>query len=304
MNVAIVTMLLTFFVTSLAKAQSAGFTSDPYEVEFITSDLRNFWAAFDSLDTAEGNPFTNYIRRGSPGLQGFIPHRIISDDSLLQMVQRRKNDYERNRNIEARIKEKEEQIKPYFYGFKYWYPYTKFPPVYFVVGRFNSGGTISESGLIIGAEKLDDLDGLPQLVIHESVHFQQKWPERETTLLEHSILEGSADFIATLITGISPGIEAYAYGEKHKDRLCREFVERMHQPNIEDWLYSTSGKDDRPNDLGYWMGYRIAEAYFNQMENKKLAVNHILNVEDYETLLQKSGFLEEYLHEPSVQGGN
>lgn len=304
MKVVYVIILLIGLTISLVKAQSVGFTSDPYEVEFITSDLQNFWTAFDSLDTAEGNPFTNYIDRGSPGLKGFIPHRIISDDSLLQMVQRRKGDYEKNRNIEVKIKEKEEQIKPYFYGFKYWYPYAKFPPVYFVVGRFNSGGTISEDGLIIGAEKLDDLDGLPQLVIHESVHFQQKWPQRETTLLEHSILEGSADFIAALVTGMPPGIEAYTYGEKHKDQLCQEFVERMHEPNIKDWLYGTSGKDDRPNDLGYWMGYRIVEAYFNQMENKKLAINHILNVEDYEALLQRSGFLEEYLDKPSAQGGN
>lgn len=287
-----------------ANAQGENFTDDPYKVEFVTTDLQNFWAAFDSLETTDRNPFTNYIRQGSPGLQGFIPHRIISDDSLLQMVQRRRNDYEKMRGIEAKIKQKQTETIPYFYGLKYWYPYTKFPPVYFVFGRFNSGGTISEDGLIVGAEKLDDLAGLPQLVIHESIHFQQKWPSRETTLLEHAILEGSADFMAALVTGKKPGMEAYDYGEKHKDQLCREFVARMNEPDIKDWLYGTSGKDDRPNDLGYWMGYQIVAAYFEQMDDKKLAVNHILNIEDYAAFLEKSGFLKQYQDESTVQGQN
>ena len=47
---------------------------------------------------------------------------------------------------------------------KYWYPEAVFPPVYFVVGRFNSGGTVSEAGVILGLEKQQNLDGLSGLV--------------------------------------------------------------------------------------------------------------------------------------------
>lgn len=294
--------LVLLSISPLANAQRKNFTDDPYKAAFVTTDLQNFWDAFDSLGTTERNPFTNYIRQGSQGLQGFVPNRIISADSLLRMVQRRKSDYEKKRGIEAEIKRKQAEIIPYFYGLKYWYPNAVFPPVYFVFGRFNSGGTISEDGLIVGAEKLDSLANLPPLIVHESIHFQQKWPQRETTLLEHAILEGSADFMAALVTGRKPDIEAYKYGNKHQDQLCREFVARMNEPDIEDWLYGTSGKDGRPNDLGYWMGYQIAAAYFDQMDDKKLAVSHILNVEDYTAFLTKSGFLKQYQGKSSKQG--
>lgn len=277
--------------------QAGQFTTDPYQVEFVTSDLPKFWAAFNALSESDDNPFETYIRQGSAGVQGFVPYRIINADSLRSMVRRRTEDYEAVRGMEEKIKQKEQAIKPYFYGFKYWYPEAVFPPVYFVMGRFNSGGTTSEEGLIIGVEKLTDLNGLPSLIIHESVHFQQKWPEHETTLLEHSILEGSADFLAELVTGIPAGgssNQAYAYGEAHKDPLCQEFVARMNEPDIKDWLYGTSGKDDRPNDLGYWMGYKIVRAYFDQKEDKREAVRHILTLENFEAFLQESGFLESY----------
>lgn len=291
-------LTLILIVACFAKAvgQDKTFPHDPQEAKFITSDIENFWKAFDSIEKSNGNPFEEYIENGTIGLQGFIPNRIINADSLLNMVNRRKQDYEKMRGIEMKIREQEKLIKPYFYALEYWYPYAVYPPVYFIVGRYNSGGTSSEDGLLIGAEKLTSLDHLPELVIHESIHFQQKWPEGgETNLLQQSILEGMADFIAELVTGIKGNEEANKYGNEHKDELCKEFVELMYKGDMQDWLYGTSGKDNRPNDLGYWIGYEIVKAYFDKAEDKKLAVNHILNIEDYERFLRDSGYLEEYM---------
>jgi hypothetical protein len=80
------------------------------------------------------------------------------------------------------------------------YPEATFPPVYFVVGRFNSGGTVSKKGLILGVEMMKDLEGLVPLVAHELIHFQQKQPLLGTTLLEQGVLEGGADFMGELIS--------------------------------------------------------------------------------------------------------
>ncbi len=41
----------------------------------------------------------------------------------------------------------------------------------------------------------------------------------------------------------------------------------MHGNETQDWLYGTSGKDSRPNDLGYWMGYEIVKASFEKADN-------------------------------------
>ncbi len=291
----ITVLILLLAVFSKVSGQSETFPSDPENATFITNDIKNFWIAFDAIEDSENNPFEDYISNGTLGLKGFIPQRIINADSLLLMVNKRKQDYEKMRSIEAQIKEKEKLIKPYFYGLEYWYPDAVYPPVYFVIGRFNSGGTSSEDGLLIGAEKLTSLDHLAELVIHESIHFQQKWPGEEPNLLQQSILEGSADFVAELVTGIVGNIDAKKYGNGHKDALCKEFIQVMSKGNLQDWLYGTSGKDDRPNDLGYWMGYEIVKAYFEKSADKKLAIVEILNISDYNEFLSSSGFLEEYM---------
>ena len=295
MNKILIILIAITFV-SKGYAQVDIFSKDPQKAKFITSDIKNFWTAFDAIENSKNNPFDNYIKNGTIGLQGFISNRIISADSLLAMVQRKKQEYEKMRGIEKLIKEKEKLIKPYFYALEYWYPYAVYPPVYFVIGRYNSGGTSSEDGLLIGAEKLTSLDHLPGLVIHESIHYQQKWPEGgETNLLQQSILEGSADFVAELVTGIKGNIEANKYGTENKNELCKEFVQIMYKNSVQDWLYGTSGKDKRPNDLGYWIGFEIVKAYFDKMNDKKLAVNHILNIDDYTRFLKDSGYLEKYI---------
>ncbi len=291
----ITVLILLLVVFSKVCGQSEAFPSDPQDATFITNDIKNFWLAFDAIEEATYNPFDNYINNGTLGLQGFISNRIINADSLLVMAKKRKQDYEKMRGIEARIKEKEKLIKPYFYGLEYWYPDAVYPPVYFVIGRFNSGGTSSEDGLLIGAEKLTNLDHLSELVIHESIHFQQKWPEGDTNLLQQSVLEGSADFVAELVTGIVGNTDAKKYGNEHKDALCKEFIQVMDKGNLQDWLYGTSGKDDRPNDLGYWMGYEIVKAYFEKAADKKLAIAEILNISDYNEFITNSGFLKEYM---------
>lgn len=291
----ILTIIILIVAFTRVVGQDRTFPDDPQKAQFVTSDIKNFWKAYDALKNSKNNPFEAYIANGTVGLQGFIPNRIISADSLAFMVNKRAQDYEKIREIEAKIKEKEKLIKPYFYALEYWYPDAVYPPVYFVVGRFNSGGTSSEDGLLIGAEKLTSLDHLPQLVIHESIHYQQKWPEGgETNLLQQSILEGTADFIAELVTGIKGNQEANNYGKENKEKLCTEFIEIMHKNDTQDWLYGTSGKDNRPNDLGYWIGYEIVKSYFDKVDDKKLAVKQILNIEDYDKFLRDSGFLDGY----------
>jgi hypothetical protein len=37
------------------------------------------------------------------------------------------------------------------------------------------------------------------------------------------------------------------------------------------------------------------KAYFDKMKDKKLAVQHILNIDDYTLFLKESGYLLEYL---------
>ncbi|MBL7736441.1 MAG: hypothetical protein JNL51_13355 [Chitinophagaceae bacterium] len=163
-----------------------------------------------------------------------------------------------------------------------------------MIGAFNSGGTANDEGLIIGAEMQKNIDNIPYTIAHELIHFQQRKTDNPTLLIQ-AIHEGSADFLGELICGYNMNNIAVDYGRKHKDKLCKEFVSKMNGFDFTDWLYGLSGKDDRPNDLGYWIGYEIAKAYFNKEKDKKRAVESIIRIEDYPAFLKESGYLKPYL---------
>lgn len=287
---------LLFAMMSITSFAQENFSQDPLQAKFVTEDVGRFWEAFDEMEKTGNNTFQTYIDQGTPGLKGFIENRILGADSLFAMVKLRKDDYLKSRNLLDDLNSKKKRIIAIYSAMKYWYPEAIFPPVYFVVGRFNSGGTVSEDGVILGAEKQPDLNGLPGLVAHELIHFQQKNLAESYNLLFQCIIEGSADFIGELISGEQINGAAFSYGRDHEKALCEEFIKVMETDNYTDWLYGTSGKDDRPNDLGYWMGYKITEAYFFQQENKIEAIKNILHVKNPQSFLEESGFLNNYLN--------
>jgi uncharacterized protein YjaZ len=288
---------LLFALYGLQSIAQNKFPGDPDSAMFVTRNIDNFWRAFDDFkrDSTINTFGSKYIDVGGEGVKGFTEDRIQSARHLFEVVKKKKADYEKIRANTLRIKTQEKHSRSTFYALKYLYPGAKFPPIYFVVGAYNSGGTIGKEGIFIGAEMQSNIDNIPYTVAHELIHFQQTWPDGTPTLLQQSILEGSADFMAELISGTRGDDEANNYGNAHTDKLCQEFVLKMNGTNYNDWLYGTSKKDDRPNDLGYWMGYQITAHYFTKAIDKKQAIYDILNVKDYKAFLQKSGYLDKYL---------
>ena len=289
-----ITLLLT--VISFQSKSQTNFSFNPDSSVFLTKDITNFWKAFDHFEKDSSiNPFgKEYIDIGSSGVKGFIPNRIKDAENLFKTVKQRKGDYEKVRANTLHIKEKEKQCRSTFYALKYWYPEAKFPPVYFIIGAYNSGGTFNEDGIFIGAEMQTDINNIPYIVAHELIHFQQKNWSENPTLLQQSIVEGSADFLGELISGVNTNKVASDYGNRNEYKLCKEFAARMDSVNYTDWMYSVSGKDDRPNDLGYWMGYKITQEYFKKSSDKKKAVQEILDIKDYKQFLNKSEFLKRF----------
>ncbi|MEP1779725.1 DUF2268 domain-containing putative Zn-dependent protease [Reichenbachiella sp.] len=272
------------------------FESDPIKARFITHDISNFWKAFDQLGSS-GNPFRDYLKIGSVGLKDFIPYRIENPRNLKRTVEDRKSDYERIRKESHKIAQSTDQIKEHYTTFKELYEEAIFPPTYFVIGAFNSGGTSSKNGLIIGVEMQSDIKNIPYIVSHELIHFNQNYPSKEMTLLEQSIKEGSADFIGKLISGKHINESAATYGNANEEILCSEFIEIMDDNSYHGWLYgSKDKKEGRPNDLGYWIGYKICESYYIKASNKKQAISDILKISDFKDFLIKSGYLAKYLN--------
>ena len=270
------------------------FTEDPLEAMFISSDIPAFWAAFDNID-AEENPFITYLNNGSVGLKDFIPNRIESPQKLLKVVKRRLPDYEAIREQSLQVNSYSKQILLAYQAISEMYAPAIFPPTYFVIGAFNTGGTATNSGLIIGVEKQVNIEDIPYIVAHEIIHFNQNYAKANNTLLKQSIIEGSADFIGELISGNHPNEIAFRYGNSNEKGLCAEFVKIMDGNSYKGWLYGSKGKKKgRPKDLGYWMGYKICAAYYNKSMNKTEAIAEMLNIQDVDEFLSKSCNLDQY----------
>lgn len=297
---------INFSVTDLNNNEKK-YPSDPFKSQIFTSDIDLFWQAFDRLTIDEKkNPFQEfYIDRGSAGLKAFIPERIVSADELYKLVVTEKSYYRQIKPSTLNVRQYEKQIRASYYALKYWYPKAVFPPVYFVIGRTTSGGTASEAGMIIGSEVFAEnayktaygrptlkSDYIPFIVAHEIIHFLQKNYTGRSTLLKECIREGSADFIAELTAGETVkrlnGDDVYEYGDKHEKTLLREFIKQKDSEDLSPWLYAQT-KDGRPQNLGYWAGYKIVESYFRRQKDKKRAIGDILNIRDYETFFKASG---------------
>jgi uncharacterized protein YjaZ len=284
------TLFAIILLFTFSFAQSV---SDPLKASFITKDITNFWNAFDRMGTeTQTNPFEEvYLKPGSPGVQAFTKGRIENAASLLNTVRERKNEYVKARENSLKMLENEKQCRASFMALKYLYPNAVYPNVYFVIGRFNSGGHSNPKGLIIGAEMIQSA-AVPYMVAHELVHYQQdSIPKKSLNLLAACINEGSADFIAELISGGGPNRQTHRYGDAHEPKLWKEFTAIMDdREDSHDWLYNYKPKNGYPPDLGYWIGYKITEAYYEKSTDKKKAMSDILHIKDFEKFLDDSGY--------------
>jgi hypothetical protein len=290
MKKVLLSLLFLFVFSAVSFAQAV---SDPLKALFITKDINNFWTAFDhmNLDTS-ANPFEDlYLKPRSAGVQAFTPGRIENATSLLRTVQERKEDYLKARANSLQMLEREKQCRATFLALKYLYPQAVFPNVYFVIGRFNSGGHSNPKGLIIGAEMVSSAN-VPFMVAHELIHYQQdSIPREKLNLLAACINEGSADFIGALISGGGPNRETHLYGNAHEAQLWNEFQKIMDdREDSHDWMYNYKPKNGYPPDLGYWIGYKITEAYYHKANDKKKAIAEILHIKDFEKFLKESGY--------------
>ncbi|MEP6732208.1 MAG: lytic murein transglycosylase, partial [bacterium] len=59
------------------------------------------------------------------------------------------------------------------------------------------------------------------------------------------------------------------------------------------WLYnqgSSTATASHPGDLGYFIGYRIAEAYYAKQTDKRAALRDIIEMSNADDFLARSGY--------------
>jgi hypothetical protein len=295
------------------EALPAASTSDPAKAKLITSDITLFWKAYDLVqkDTANRTNIykKEYLDKGSDGLQDYFAYKVRSLRSFVLIHDQKPRFYAAIRKNTLAVEKQKPGIIKSFKKFKDLYPAASFPNTYFVMGAFSSGGTSTSSGLLIGLDQsaktpeipldelslwqknnFNDLVGIPGLIAHELIHFNQKDMQSDTTLLKGVLIEGMADFIGELISGKNSNERLHIWAKGKEKSIMNDFKKEMWLNRSRNWIANSDQETaDKPADLGYWVGYQICKAYYNQSPDKQKAINDLLNVKDYKAIYLQSG---------------
>ncbi|WP_316738027.1 DUF2268 domain-containing putative Zn-dependent protease [Pedobacter aquatilis] len=300
----------------------------------VTTDIDNFWLTFDELKTTTDSLKqldilqTKYVDKGTPGLKAFMEAKGYTTVAWLDCIRKYPKYWASIRAKTYKVKSLSTQFNPYLKKFKKLYPELKPASIYFCIGAMRSGGTTQGDKVLIGAElatgDLDvDISELPQntknwlntyfgtnpfkdivlLNMHEYVHTQEK--RNGNTLLAQCVFEGTADFVAELITGKVPSMPYMSYGKTNHDLLKKKFKAEMFLPEFSGWLYNGNSNQFGVGDLGYYMGYSICKDYYDKAENKQAAIKELIeldygNDEVVESFLKKTNYFAEGFNKEEI----
>jgi len=295
----------------------AAFAQPPQPaVQLITSDIGNFWKAYDASQAGNREEAFQklYLDAGSPGLKDFVKLRIRSAKALASAVDETyPKFYASVRPYTLKLEEQRGAILKHLDRFGELYPEAKFPPVYFVIGRLTSGGTTSDRGLLIGTEvnslgpdvntseinpafrrAMGSADHIPLIVVHELTHTQKKRPDhgKLAYLLDQSIEEGAADFMTELVAGSSINAYAKEWADARRDELFQRFAADLKAKPSDSgqWLYNYGRANDEPADLGYWIGAEICRSYYANAKDKREAIRNIVTLVDTGSIVRNSRY--------------
>ncbi len=287
---------------------------EPMLVTFHTNDLKNFWLAFDQTAGLSVNECAKvydkiYLKNGSQGLRDFYKIRLENSTKICSAIISRRAYYEKTRELLPSLNKYNEAILESFNKFKKMYTGVSPVEVYYLIGWTGTAGTVEGNKLLIGLETFTSgektidkkivpkhllayglhFDMIPAVAVHELIHTQQTYPEMET-LLENSVMEGVADFLTKKIHGSTMNDHLFEYGRKNEESLKKLFAKKMNGKDLSDFLYnSTSNKHP---DMGYYLGYRIAESYFQKYNGEPEAIEKMLHISDFNLFLNESGYLQ------------
>ncbi|GEM_PF-522232 len=281
-------------------------TTDPEKAPLIFDDVRNFIRAHELL---KGNSDSvavlkrEYFDKGTAGLAMFIEKYNLTPERLAKAIQKYPEDYAA---LATNIKLLEAQAPAIRQGYaelKRLVSNAAFPPTYFLVDAHRGIGSGSVVGTLITVEKEspESITGdLAGTLVHEMVHMLQLQAlgekyfvifNEEKSLLALSIREGVAEFLAYLITnGNTFKAPVWKYLIAHEADLWSKFEPAMLGKETGDWLWAEPANPKQPRDVGYIIGARIVETYYNNSTDKASAAREIISISDYKGFVEKSGY--------------
>ncbi|HEY2533533.1 MAG TPA: DUF2268 domain-containing putative Zn-dependent protease [Xanthobacteraceae bacterium] len=296
---------LGFFLRVLASTLMAGAAlgAAPTGIEIQTEDVTRFYKVYDA---AGGHPSAeqlqrDYIDLGTPGFHHLATVRNVTAERIAEAIVKRPELYTEARVCLAALPRVRERLNADFRKLLILYPEAQKPPVTILVGR---GRPLAISGpgdgVQIGLEAMcapnarflnpNVGDRFVHVIAHEYVHSQQSRliDDDHPTVLERSLLEGAAEFIGEMISGdVAYGMFRTSTKGREKE-IETKFAADVDKTDLSDWLDNTT--PEKVGDLGYWVGYRIVQSYYQKAPDKRAALHEIIRMSDPNAFLTKSGW--------------
>lgn len=298
--------------------------AQPAPPQIYTRDIDNFWIAHDAVG-GETDPArklqrikTLYIDKGTPGLHALMQARGYTGEQYVAAIDAWPRYWASVRPLTARAFAATAALDADLTKLKRLYPPLRPASITYAIGVLRTGGTTLDDKVLIGAELAlgdasVDVSELPEPLqtrlrtfyasqpfhnngqnnIHEYIHTQQV--EAGDTLAQYALREGVAELVAELVTGKKPDLPLYVYGPANEVRLKQQFQADRRGNDYRDWLYNSSANRFGVSDLGYYVGYRIANTYYAAQPDKANAIATLLelrydDVEAVDALIERSGY--------------
>ncbi len=299
----------------------------------VWTDVENFWVAYDMIIQTKDSVTQYklledlYFSKATEGLNAIREVRNYTAKDYLDAINNYPNFWNSIRKNTLRANEFAKDFNSGIEKLREIYPALKPAKIYFTIGAMRSNGTTLDNLVLIGAEMAmtdrntasdeflpdnfrkgrriffdsNPINSLVLLNIHEYVHTQQKpWVDN---LLSYVIREGVAEYISVKAMDVPSAAPAIEFGKNNHVKVRTKFEQEMfYINNRSNWLWSDTQNEFGVRDLGYYIGYQMCENYYNQAENKSLAIKKMIELDytneaEIEDFVAKSNFFSKPLDE-------
>ncbi|HEY0047218.1 MAG TPA: hypothetical protein VGB44_10945 [Flavobacterium sp.] len=275
----------------------------------VISDISNFWSAYDKVTSTKTQALkikyldSLFIQRGTDGLKAIMLVRNLTPQDYVTAIERYPAFWNSIRNNTLQTEKYSSELQLAIAKLRKIYPNLKPAKIYFTIGALRTNGTTLNNLILIGSElamsdsstvsaefSIEDRaarelyfdsnpkDDLVLLNLHEYIHTQQK--PMVHNLLSEVLYEGVAEFVSVKALGVSSAVPAIEFGRKNHQSIISKFQDEMfYAVNRSKWLWSDAPNDFGVRDLGYYIGYRICELFYEKSTDKAKAISTMINLD-------------------------
>ena len=304
------------------------------ESKVIYSDIDLFWNAFDQILLVEDSLDqlrlldSLYLEKGSPGLHKILEVKNYYAADYIKLIRNHPEFWKSIRKNTLRTKRISKELNKGIENLRTVYPKLKPAKIYFTMGAMRTNGTTQDSSVLIGSElamadssidisefngrtkqwlknyfATNPIENIVLLNIHEYVHTQQK--EMPGNLLHIVLYEGIAEFVSVKAMGVPSSTPAVEFGFGNS-AVKRKFQKEMFYERTYDWLWSSAPNEFEIRDLGYYIGYALAEIHYEKSKDKKKAIQELIeldykNKETVDSLIDACNFFSKPIQELRIE---